>query len=191
MTVIQAAHYGETEERLTHDPIIIAMAMGLRDIPRKELAHDSGTPRHEFMLAANAQYCERGGTDGGHLGAVPKALLMLLGRDEFAPIKVVTYFASRDSLTAWRDEDRAMAHATIISGEPDLAVAKQALVDYITKEVGYKIKNGSTSRVDDMLAMIPDIYAAQFDGIDDWESVAFDTDPEGLRFKLVRTSREA
>lgn len=80
MTVIQAAHYGETESRLGTDPIIIAMAKGLAGVKRAELVHDNGeTPRFEFMMAANTEYRSRGGKDGGHIGAVAHALISLLG----------------------------------------------------------------------------------------------------------------
>lgn len=87
-TIIQAAHYGETERRLASDPIIIAMAKGLADVPRTELVHDTSesdthlTPRFEFMQAANAEYRSRGGTDGGHIGAVAHALLLVLDGKE-------------------------------------------------------------------------------------------------------------
>ena len=47
-----------------------------------------------------------------------------------------TYHVSRDSADAWRDEDRAMAHASIAS-VPTLAEAQAALVEYIEGEVKY------------------------------------------------------
>ena len=75
---IVAAHYGETERRLQADPIVIAMAIGLERVPRDQLQHDGGTPRHEFMMAAMREYASRGGKDGGHIGAVSAALLALL-----------------------------------------------------------------------------------------------------------------
>jgi hypothetical protein len=84
MTGIRAKHYSETEARLVEDPIVHAMAGGLLKTPREELAHDNGpdaTPRHEFMGAANAEYRERGGKDGGHIGAVAHALLALLDEE--------------------------------------------------------------------------------------------------------------
>lgn len=77
-TTIRAAHYSETEQRLAEDPIVHDLAAGLLREDRAELAHEDGTPRHEFMGAANARYRELGGTDGGHLGAIPSALLALL-----------------------------------------------------------------------------------------------------------------
>lgn len=45
----------------------------------------------------------------------------------------VTYWATRDSVTARTDEDRAMAHAQIYKGD-DLDNAKSALVDYMRNE---------------------------------------------------------
>lgn len=76
---IRAAHYAETERRLQQDPIVQQMAQDVRRSgdPKSEFAHDNGTPRHGFMGAANARYRELGGTDGGHLGAIPTAVLAL------------------------------------------------------------------------------------------------------------------
>jgi hypothetical protein len=62
--VIQAANYAETEARLMRDPILIDMAEGVRRMDRGDLAWESGTPRHEFMLAANDEYRKRGSTGG-------------------------------------------------------------------------------------------------------------------------------
>lgn len=79
MGIIRAAHYDETEQRLAKDPIVINMAGGLAGVQRKDLVHDDGTtPRFEFMMSANAEYRARGGDDGGHLGAIAHALLMVL-----------------------------------------------------------------------------------------------------------------
>jgi len=80
MSVIRSKDYDETEQRLTVDPIVIAMALGLTGAPRASLTHDDGTPRFEFMTAANREYRTRGGTDGGHIGAVAAALLTLVGK---------------------------------------------------------------------------------------------------------------
>lgn len=78
MHVIEAAHYEETRQRLAADPIVKGMAKGLANVPRDQMVHDSGTPRFEFMLAANVEYHARGGKDTGHIGAVAEALLRLL-----------------------------------------------------------------------------------------------------------------
>jgi hypothetical protein len=83
ITVIAAAHYGETEARLAKQPIVIAMARELAGVPREQLVHvdedgDEGGARFEFMQRANAEYRERGGKDGGHIGAVANALLKVL-----------------------------------------------------------------------------------------------------------------
>lgn len=81
MTAIRSADYAVAEARLAQDPIVLAMAAGLAHEPREQLAHDGGTPRHEFMGAANREYYERGGTDVGHLGAVARALLAVLDEE--------------------------------------------------------------------------------------------------------------
>ncbi|AQT28483.1 hypothetical protein SEA_TNGUYEN7_85 [Mycobacterium phage TNguyen7] len=75
---IEAPHYEETRQRLQRDPIIIAMSIEILGAPteiKASFAHDSGTPTFEFMQRANAEYARRGGTDGGHIGAVAEALL--------------------------------------------------------------------------------------------------------------------
>lgn len=87
MTVIRAEHYDEIENWLTEDLIVQAMAKGLAGVPRAEMVHDDGTPRFEFMLAANHEYEKRSAHNsathdqitGAHLGAVAYALLKLLG----------------------------------------------------------------------------------------------------------------
>lgn len=75
---IRAAYYDETERRLTDDQIVIDMAASLTRTSRDQMTHDDGTPRFEFMQAANRVYAERGGKDNGHIGAVAHALLALL-----------------------------------------------------------------------------------------------------------------
>lgn len=94
MAMLRSKDYGETEARLAADPIVIAMAKGLANVPRSELVHDTSdvtdtdvTPRFEFMQRANAEYRERGGTDGGHIGAVAHALLMVLDAPAATPPK--------------------------------------------------------------------------------------------------------
>lgn len=87
MTIIESPDYEETRQRLMKDPIIIAMAKGLKGAPINDIAHvhnlddpfnPNPTPRFEFMMAANSEYRSRGGTDGGHMGAVAEALLRLM-----------------------------------------------------------------------------------------------------------------
>jgi len=80
MTVIKSLEYEQTRQRLMADPIVIAMARSLRGYALFELAHDSGTPRFEFAMAANREYERRGGdmTTPRHIGAVPEALLRLI-----------------------------------------------------------------------------------------------------------------
>ena len=92
MGIIRAAHYDETEKRLTTDPIVRAMALDIFEgtlagtITLDRLTDSGGGPDHSFMLAANARYREQGGTDGGHIGAVPTAVLTVV-RDLIAIVK--------------------------------------------------------------------------------------------------------
>lgn len=76
---IRAAHYGEAVARLMADPIIIDMAGGLAGVPLDTLTHPDGTARFEFMQGANAEYRNRGGKDGAHIGGIAEALLKLIG----------------------------------------------------------------------------------------------------------------
>jgi hypothetical protein len=90
MSVIESADYEECRQRLMKDPIVINMAGGLRGIPLMQMVHQEDvdengklkdphpTPRFEFMMSANAEYRERGGTDGGHMGAIAEALIRLV-----------------------------------------------------------------------------------------------------------------
>lgn len=75
---IVANHYRETVAALLADPIVHDLASGVLGHDLAELAHDSGTPRHEFMGAANREYAARGGQIHGHIGAVAEAVLALL-----------------------------------------------------------------------------------------------------------------
>jgi hypothetical protein len=84
MSVIESADYEETRQRLMLDPIVMDMAEGLRGVPKEQLVHNEDpddprpTPRFEFMMAANTEYKNRGGTDGGHIGAIAEVLLRLI-----------------------------------------------------------------------------------------------------------------
>ncbi|QAY03008.1 hypothetical protein SEA_GEMMA_82 [Mycobacterium phage Gemma] len=78
MAVIESEEYEETRQRLTQDPIVIAMAEDVRNLNRDQIAHEGGTPRFEFMQAANQEYAMRGGTDGGHIGAIAEAIIRVL-----------------------------------------------------------------------------------------------------------------
>lgn len=90
ITVIESPDYEQTRQRLMRDPIVIDMAKGLLRESRNDLVHEgSDTPRHEFMLAANAEYRRRGGTDGGHLGAVPEALIRLYDAERAKQSKTI------------------------------------------------------------------------------------------------------
>lgn len=82
MSTIRAAHYAETEQALAEDPIVHGLAAGVSKTDRDEIAHPGGTPRHDFMGAANAEYRERGGKiDARHIGAVASAILAVLDED--------------------------------------------------------------------------------------------------------------
>jgi hypothetical protein len=78
--MIQASHYSETETRLTGDPVVIAMAQELHQagMTFDVLTHPGGSPKFDFMMRANDEYRDRGGQDGGHIGAVPTAVLTVL-----------------------------------------------------------------------------------------------------------------
>ena len=79
MAVIQAAHYGETEARLLEDPIVIELAS---EIPWNELndrfLNNDMEPNFDFMMRANQAYSDRGGKDGGHIGAIANAIVALV-----------------------------------------------------------------------------------------------------------------
>ena len=47
----------------------------------------------------------------------------------------VRFHVTRDSATAWRDEDVAMCHVDIANGLGTLAEAKTALIDYMNGEI--------------------------------------------------------
>lgn len=78
MTVIKAAHYVETETRLQRDPIVLALTVDLYHAPEHVMegfVHEDGSPNFRFMQVVNAEYRKRGGTDGGHIGAIANAIL--------------------------------------------------------------------------------------------------------------------
>lgn len=85
---LEAEHYGETRKALMADPFIRDMAEGVRHMPISELAHESGTPRSTFMMAALREYtarCEEAGIDPlrTHIGGPAEAILALM-REENA-----------------------------------------------------------------------------------------------------------
>ena len=79
---IRAAHYDEAVTRLVHNPIVQQMAaeIAVARLPLDRFFHEEGTPRFDFMLAANATYAERGGDIyyASHIGAVAEALYRIL-----------------------------------------------------------------------------------------------------------------
>lgn len=83
MSVIQAAHYGRTEQNLSQEQIVVDMAAGLPiDLRTDGAVNEHGEPSSAFMGAALAEYKRRGGTTGCHIGAVANALLKLK-REEY------------------------------------------------------------------------------------------------------------
>lgn len=80
MTVIRDHSYDAIEQTLAADPIVIGMAAGVANMPRQDLAHEDGTPRFEFMQAANREYDNRGGRKDlpAHIGAVARAVIIVL-----------------------------------------------------------------------------------------------------------------
>lgn len=82
MTAFLADHYREELDVLVVDPIVIAMAQGLKSPDGLTLLHPvKELFGHHFMLAANAEYHARGGTNSRSLGGVPQALRRLVGAD--------------------------------------------------------------------------------------------------------------
>jgi hypothetical protein len=75
--VIESNDYENTRQRLMKDPIVIAMADDVSNYDISKLTHEGGNPNFEFMMKANEEYRRRGGTDGGHLGAIAEAVLRL------------------------------------------------------------------------------------------------------------------
>ena len=77
---IEAAHYEQTRQRLLGDPIVVRMAAELRSMDRTMLVHDDGSPRWDFMRAANDEYRRRGGDQNAplHIGAVAEAIVRLV-----------------------------------------------------------------------------------------------------------------
>lgn len=87
MSVIESADYEQTRQRLMQDPIVIAMADEIKAntrFNRSKLTHNDDpsdprpTPTFTFMMSANHEYQKRGGTDGGHIGAIAEVILRLV-----------------------------------------------------------------------------------------------------------------
>lgn len=84
MSVIESPEYGKRRRALADCERVRQMAAGLAG-PRADYAHDDGTPRFQFMMAANAEYARRrwpGDPEPGHIGAVAEAVLMVLDARE-------------------------------------------------------------------------------------------------------------
>lgn len=119
----------------------------------------------------------------------------------------VEFWAVRDSLTAMRDEDQAMAHVTIIKGQPDEQVARKLLAEYMIGEAEYLIKNygpdaqfkvnrltsasaGLLARAGQMVVVAAQVISAvdNFSNEKNWEAINFDVD--NIRFQLIRVERK-
>lgn len=89
---MEAAHYGETRQRLMRDPIVAKMASEIEafDPKLERFLHEDGTPRFEFMQRANREYRDRGGKDGGHIGAVAEAIRDLINGPKMDRIEDAT-----------------------------------------------------------------------------------------------------
>lgn len=190
MVAIVSADYAINYALLASQDIVIDMAKGLADVPRKELASEDGTPRFEFMQSANAEYRERGGKDAESIGAVAHALLNLLDSGIAPPTKVVKFFASRGSATAWRDEDVAMASVAIHSGD-DEDEARKALIDYMINEEAASLAKSdwATGRITAIFAAAQKLLTDKFEGGQSHEVLSYDAD--GIVFNLTRTERDA
>lgn len=199
--IIKAAHYDETEAALALDPIVIAMAHGLNGVPRSELVHidedgDEGGPRFEFMQSANSEYRERGGLGGGHIGAVASALLKLHNPDAPAAVKEAPAFlfaAYRDSVFAGSDEDRAMAHADIVTGEADFSAACKALAAYMVKEADYLAaidREWAKDRITALYTAAGQVMSADETDFEELSAsnMRLEFEADTLRFVIVRTA---
>ena len=83
MAVIEGPEYEVTRQRLMADPIVREMAIGCLLNDPGQLAHEDGTPRYGFMLAALREYQARAGHPAEcHIGGVAEAILRLLAKPE-------------------------------------------------------------------------------------------------------------
>jgi hypothetical protein len=117
------------------------------------------------------------------------------------------FWATRDSLTAWRDEDRGMAHVTVCKNVEDEVEARKALAEYMINEglylikeygpdatyAGFRMTKGSANllkRAGQLIEQAACIVngEGEFPGEKDWEAINFDVD--GLRFQLVKINKE-
>jgi hypothetical protein len=89
--VIEHPAYIATRERLMKDDMVQIMCLELAagvesdEIPMADLVNPNGSPTFRFINLANRTYrarCNRAGVvpDGGHVGAVAEAILMLWKR---------------------------------------------------------------------------------------------------------------
>lgn len=102
-----------------------------------------------------------------------------------------TFHASRDSANARTDEDSAMAHASIASGE-SFAEVRDALVGYMTNEVDWLTT--SRYRSAQGLRRAADILEAANDRVryakeEDLIGNRFSVEAAGLTWQITRNER--
>jgi hypothetical protein len=107
-------------------------------------------------------------------------------------MKEVSFYATRDSATAWRDEDVAMTHASIYSGD-SLDEARAALKAYIVGEVEwlvgrtYRSATGLRRAAELLEASNAVLSLAPQEG-EAWSAAKVEA--AGLIWKIVRVERE-
>lgn len=107
-------------------------------------------------------------------------------------MKKISFYATRDSATAWRDEDVAMAHAKIYSGD-SLDEARAELRAYILREVDWLV--GSTyrsarslRRAAELLEASEAVRSLKPQEGERWS--AAEVESAGLIWKIIRVERE-
>lgn len=79
--IIRARHYEDAVMRLVQNPTVQDMAVEIKSVDKiRHFLHEDGSPRCEFMMAANNEFSRRGGDAEGsyHIGAIAEAILKLL-----------------------------------------------------------------------------------------------------------------
>ena len=108
-----------------------------------------------------------------------------------------TYRVTRDSATAWRDEDRAMCHESYGS-HATLEEAKAALIEAVLKEAAYLVESANTytctrgkgdARANEIRSAIPAMIAAQPSDQGNWANARIEA--AGLQWDITRITKEA
>lgn len=117
--VIESPEYEATRQRLAEDPIVRTLAAELTagiaegHTTMAALVHAGGSPRFEMMQRCNAEYARRGGSDGGHIGAVAEAIVRIWNEPQVPHVQLVERpdgqwvalrFPSLRSARVWQDE---------------------------------------------------------------------------------------